>query len=171
MDGEVWWAAVHGVAKSRRRLSDFPFTFHFHALEKERATHSSVLAWRIPGTGEPGGPPSMGSHRVGHDWSEAAAAYSLCYTMYSFLICIYLFTFGCAGSLLLTWLSLVVASRGNSSCAAGASLCSGSSCCGSQAVARRLGSCVARRLSCSATCGMFPGQEWNPCPLHWQVDS
>ena len=60
-------AAVHGVAKSRTRLSDFTFTFHFHALEKEMAAHSSVLAWRIPGTGEPGGLPSMGSHRVGHD--------------------------------------------------------------------------------------------------------
>ena len=58
---------VHGVAKSQTRLSDFTFTFHFHALEKEMATHSSVLAWRIPGTGEPGGPPSMGSHRVGHN--------------------------------------------------------------------------------------------------------
>ena len=61
MDGGAWWAAVHGVAKSRARLSDFTFTFHFHALEKEMATHSSVLAWRIPGTGEPGGLPSMGS--------------------------------------------------------------------------------------------------------------
>ena len=58
MDGEIWWAAVHGVAKSGTRLSDFPFTFHFHALEKEMATHSSVLAWRIPGTAEPGGLPS-----------------------------------------------------------------------------------------------------------------
>ena len=67
MDGGAWWAAVHGVAKSRARLSDFTFTFHFHALEKEMATHSSVLAWRIPGTGEPGGLPSMGLHRVGHD--------------------------------------------------------------------------------------------------------
>ena len=67
MDGGAWWAAVHGVAKSRRRLSDFTFTFHFHALEKEMATHSSVLAWRIPGMGQPGGLPSMGSHRVGHD--------------------------------------------------------------------------------------------------------
>ena len=67
MDEGAWWAAVHGVAKSQARLSDFTFTFHFHALEKEMATHSSVLAWRIPGTGEPGGPPSMGSHRVGHD--------------------------------------------------------------------------------------------------------
>ena len=66
-DGGPWWAAVHGVAKSQTRLSDFTFTFHFHALEKEMATHSSVLAWRIPGTGEPGGLPSMGSHRVGHD--------------------------------------------------------------------------------------------------------
>ena len=61
MDGGAWWTAVHGVAKSRTRLSDFTVTFHFHALEKEMATHSSVLAWRIPGTGEPGGLPSMGS--------------------------------------------------------------------------------------------------------------
>ena len=67
MDGGARWAAVHGVARSRTRLSDFTFTFHFYALEKERATHSSVLAWRIPGTGEPGGLPSMGSHRVGQD--------------------------------------------------------------------------------------------------------
>ena len=67
MDGGAWWAAVHGVTKSRTGLSDFPFTFHFHALEKEMATHSSVLAWRIPGTAEPGGLPSMGLHRVGHD--------------------------------------------------------------------------------------------------------
>ena len=67
MDGGAWWAAVHGVTKSRTRLSDFTFAFHFHALEKAMATHSSVLAWRIPGTGEPGGLPSMGSHRVGHD--------------------------------------------------------------------------------------------------------
>ena len=67
MDGGAWWAAVHGVAKSQTRLSDFTFTFHFHALEKEIATHSSVLAWRIPGAGEPGGLPSLGSHRVGHD--------------------------------------------------------------------------------------------------------
>ena len=74
MDGGAWWATVHGVARSRTRLSDFTFTFHFHALEKAMATHSSVLAWRIPGTGEPGGLLSMGSHRVGHDWSNLAAA-------------------------------------------------------------------------------------------------
>ena len=74
MDGGAWKAAVHGVAKSLTQLSDFTFTFHFHALEKEMATHSKVLAWRIPGTGEPGGLPSMGSHRVGHDWSDLAAA-------------------------------------------------------------------------------------------------
>ena len=73
-DGGAWKAAVHGVAKSQIGLSDFPFTFHFHALEKEMATHSSVLAWRIPGTGKPGGLPSLGSHRVGHDWSDLAAA-------------------------------------------------------------------------------------------------
>ena len=74
MDRGAWKAAVHGVAKSWARLSDFTFTFHFHALEKEMATHSSVLAWRIPGTGEPGGLQSMGSHRVGHDCIDLAAA-------------------------------------------------------------------------------------------------
>ena len=74
MDGGAWWAAVHGVAKSQAGLSDFTFTFHFHALEKEMATHASVLAWRIPGTGEPGGLPSMASCRVGHDCSDLAAA-------------------------------------------------------------------------------------------------
>ena len=67
VDGGAWWAAVHEVAKSRTRLSNFTFTFHFHALDKEMATHSSVLAWRIPGIGQPGGLPSVGSHRVGHD--------------------------------------------------------------------------------------------------------
>ena len=67
MDGGAWWAAVHKVAKSQTRPSDFTFTFHFHALEKEMATHSSVLAWRIPGTEEPGGLPSMGLHRVRHN--------------------------------------------------------------------------------------------------------
>ena len=67
MDGGAWWAAVHGVAKSQTRLSDFTFTFHFHALEKEIVTHSSVHAWRIPRTGEPGWLPSMGLYRVGHD--------------------------------------------------------------------------------------------------------
>ena len=67
MDRGAWCTAVHGVGKSRTRLSDFTFTFHCHALEKEMATHSSVLAWRIPGTGEPGVPQSIGSHRVGHD--------------------------------------------------------------------------------------------------------
>ena len=66
-DRGAWWAAVHGVTKSRTRLSNFTFTFHFHALEMKMSTHSSVLAWRIPGTGEPGGLPSMGSHRVRHD--------------------------------------------------------------------------------------------------------
>ena len=72
MDGGAWWAAVHGIAKSRTQLSDFTLFFHFHALEKEMATHSSVLAWRIPGMGEPGGLPSMGSHTVGHNWSDLA---------------------------------------------------------------------------------------------------
>ena len=67
MDGGAWWAAVHGVAKSQTQLSGFPFTFHFHALEKEMATHSNILVWRIPGTEESSGLLSMGSHRVGHD--------------------------------------------------------------------------------------------------------
>ena len=74
MDGGAWWAAVHGVTKSWARLSDFTFIFHFHALELKMVTHSSVLAWRIPGMGEPGGLPYMGLHRVRHDWSNLAAA-------------------------------------------------------------------------------------------------
>ena len=73
MDGGAWKAAVHGVAEGWTRLSNFTLTFHFHALEKEMATHSSVLARRIPGTGEPGGLPSMGLQRVGHDRSDLAA--------------------------------------------------------------------------------------------------
>ena len=78
LDGGAWWAAVHGVAKRRTRLSDFTFTFHFHALEKEMTTHSGVLAWRISGTVEPGGLLSMGLHRVGHDWRHLAAAAASC---------------------------------------------------------------------------------------------
>ena len=85
MDGGAWQAAVHGVVKSQTWLSEFTFTFHFHALEKEMATHSSVLAWRIPGTGEPGGLPSMGSHRVRHDWSDLAAAAAADYILYDIL--------------------------------------------------------------------------------------
>ena len=80
MEGGAWKAAVHGVHEGRTRLSDLTFTFHFHALEKEMATHSSILALRIPGMGEPGGLPSMESHRVGHDWSDLAAAAAV-YTM------------------------------------------------------------------------------------------
>ena len=76
MNGGAWWATVHGVTKSWTRLSDFTFTFHFHALEKEMATHSSVLAWRIPGTGEPGGLMSMGSHRVRHDWVTSLSLFT-----------------------------------------------------------------------------------------------
>ena len=74
MDGGAWWAAVHGVSKSWTQLSDFTLTSRFHALEKEMATHSSILAWRIPGTGKPGGLPSMGLHSVGHDSSDLAVA-------------------------------------------------------------------------------------------------
>ena len=80
MEGGAWKAAVHGVREGQTRLSDLTFTFHFHALEKEMATHSSILPLRIPGTGEPGGLPSMESHRVGHDWSDLAAAAAV-YTM------------------------------------------------------------------------------------------
>ena len=78
MDVRAWKAAVHGVAEGRTRLSDFTFTFHFHALEKEVATHSSVLAWRIPRMGKPDGLLSMESHRVGHNWSDLAAAAAAC---------------------------------------------------------------------------------------------
>ena len=100
MDGRAWWAAVHGVTKSRTQLSDFTLTFHSHALEKEMTTHSSVLAWRISGTEEPGRLPSMGSHRVGHDWSDLAAAeqwyrafcmftgHSYIYTMFVQIFCL-----------------------------------------------------------------------------------
>ena len=113
MDGGAWWAAVHGVAKSRTRLSNFTFMFHLHALEKEMATHSSALAWRIPGTREPGGLPSMGSHRVGHDWSDLAAAAAPVLVGRFFtteppgkpgksIFCCFVFCFfGCAGSSLL----------------------------------------------------------------------
>ena len=76
MDGGAWWVVLHGVMKSRTRLSAFTFTFHFHALEKEIARHSSVFAWRIPGMEEPGGLPSMGLHRVGHNRRELAAGAS-----------------------------------------------------------------------------------------------
>ena len=74
MDRGAWWATVHAVAKSQTQLSNFTFSFHFHALETDMATHSSILAWRIPGTEDPGGLPSIGSHRVGHDLSDLAAA-------------------------------------------------------------------------------------------------
>ena len=103
MDGGPWWAAVHAVVKSQTQLSDFSFTFHFHALEKEMATHSSVLAWRIPGTGEPGGLPSMGSQRVGHDWSDlAAAAAMLDVNYYGFHIVSRVYTISVASLLMLT---------------------------------------------------------------------
>ena len=91
----AWWAAVHGVARSRTWLRDFTFTFHFDVLEKEMTTHSIVLAWRIPGLGEPGGLPSMGSHRVGYDWSDLVAAAAEFYVMQLYVIY----------SLKLTWLN------------------------------------------------------------------
>ena len=90
LDGGAWWTAVHGVATSWTWLSSFTFTFHFHALEEEVATHSSVLAWRIPGMGAPGGLLSMGSYRVGHNWSDlAAAAAAAYYCHHSFVPMIY----------------------------------------------------------------------------------
>ena len=95
-DGGAWWAAVHGVARSWTRLSDFNLTFHFYALEREMATHSSVLAWRIPGTGEPGGLPSLGSHRVGHNWSDLAAVVNLKLAKWMFIcVCVCVCVFGC----------------------------------------------------------------------------
>ena len=90
MDGGAWWTTVHGAAKSQTRLSDFTFTFHFHALEKEMATHPSVLAWRIPRTRETGGLPSMGSHRVGHDWSDLAVAVAVVLEVRFLIAVIYL---------------------------------------------------------------------------------
>ena len=98
MDGAAWWAAVHGVAKSRIRLSDFTFTFHFDTLEKEMATHSSVLGWRIPGMGEPGGLPSMGSHRVGHDLSDLAAAVVANDIQLKKYLLLFIHSFGCTRS-------------------------------------------------------------------------
>ena len=89
LDGGALWAAVHGVAEGQTRLSDFTFTFHFHSLEEEMAPYSSTPAWRIPGMGEPGGLLSMGSHRVGHDWSDLAAAALISYWIY-ILICGYI---------------------------------------------------------------------------------
>ena len=83
MNGGACWAAVHEATKSQTRLSDFAFTFHFHELEKEMATDSSVLAWRLPGMGEPGGLPSMGSHRVGHDRRDLAAALAMSLMLFS----------------------------------------------------------------------------------------
>ena len=91
MDGGAWKAAVHGVTKSQTWLSDFTFTFHLHALEKGMATHSSVLAWRIPGMGELGGMPSMGSHRVGHDWLKYS--WLTMFQVHSKVIQLYIYTY------------------------------------------------------------------------------
>jgi len=105
MDRGAWWAAVHGVARSRTWLSNFTFTFHFHALEKEMATHSSVHAWRIPGTGELGGLPTMRSHRVGYDWSDLAAAAAY----FHFILYLILFrTDFCQGLIMISSLSKLV---------------------------------------------------------------
>ena len=109
MDRGAWWAAVHGVTRSQTWLSDFPFTFHFHALEQEMAMHSSVLAWRIPGTQEPSGLPSMGSHRVGHDRSNLAAAVATAadlgkaidFHMLAFIMCYCTTFFHCLSSIFL----------------------------------------------------------------------
>ena len=96
MDGGALRAAVHAVVKSRTGRSDFTFTLPFRALEKEMSTHSSVLAWRIPGTGEPGGLPSMGVHRVGHDWSDlAAAAYTRTHTILCICVSVRLYKYVC----------------------------------------------------------------------------
>ena len=119
MDGGAWWAADHGVARSRTRLSDFTLTFHFHALEKERATHSIVLAWRIPGMAESGGLPSMGSHRVGHDWSDlaaAAAAKRFLFLAPGDLGCALAWVCGWERCFLLRWDSLAVQNSRDLSC-------------------------------------------------------
>ena len=128
MDGGAWKAAVHGVAEGWTWLSDFTSTFHFHALEKEMATHSSVLAWRIPGMGHPGGLPSMGSHRVGRDWSDLAAMDSykqcvcvcvlvtqLCPTLWDPMDCSLpgSFVFGILQARILEWVAISF-SRGSS---------------------------------------------------------
>ena len=86
MDGGAWCAAVHGVERGPTQLGDFTFTFHFRALEREMATHSSVLAWRIPGMGEPGGLPSVGSHRVGHDWSDLVVVVVVGIEIFEFIL-------------------------------------------------------------------------------------
>ena len=107
----AWWAAIHGVAKSRTWLSDFTFTFPFHALEKEMATHSSVLAWRIPGTGEPSGLPSMGSHRVGHDWSDLAVQFSFLLLMTAVQLSLFVQVASCPHGL--SWDSKLLIKLGN----------------------------------------------------------
>ena len=102
MDRGAWRAAVHGVTESQARLSDFTFPFHFHSLEKEMATHSSILAWRIPGTEEPSRLPSMGSHRVGNNWSNLAAAAATMFVTFWFDLSCYLtniFTYSCCDNI------------------------------------------------------------------------
>ena len=106
MDGGAWWATVHGVAKSQTRLSDFTFTFHFPALEKEMVTHSSVLAWRIPGTAEPGGLLSMGSHRIRHDLRDLAAAAAAAALHLLSRLCCCTLSFGLRESWPYCWASL-----------------------------------------------------------------
>ena len=111
MDAGAWCAAVHGVTKSQTRLSAFTFTFHFHALEKEMTTHYSLLAWRIPGMAEPGGLPSMGSHRVGHDRSDlaaAAAAFLMVQLSYLYLTALKTITLTIQMSLLFNMLAMFV---------------------------------------------------------------
>jgi len=111
MDRGAWWAAVHGVANSWTRLSDFTFTVHFHALEKEMATQSSVLAWRLPGAGEPGGLLSVGLHRIRHNWSDLAAAYTVSCHLQILTILLLPFHFGCLSFLflaLLLWFRFVI---------------------------------------------------------------
>ena len=98
MDGGAWKAAVHGVAEGRTGLSEFTFTFHFHALEREMAIHFSILAWRVPGMGEPGGLPSMGLHRVGHDWSDLAVAAYIKWCIERVFLLIYFFSIHCVMS-------------------------------------------------------------------------
>ena len=110
MDRGAWWAAVHGVVKSQTRLSDFTFNFHFHASEKEMSTHSSDLAWRIPGMAEPDGLLSMGLHRIGHDWSNLAAAAAVLLERWIFIVRLVLFwTFFILILLSIKWEAKIIA--------------------------------------------------------------
>ena len=148
-------------------IDEFTFTCHFHALEKDMATHSSVLAWRIPGTGEPGGLMSMGSHRVGHDWSNLAAVAAAVFHCKDIHEC-NLFTLGLPWVIVAVHrLSLVAVSRVYSALWCTGFSCSNASCCWAQSLGHGGSLVVVWGLSCSTACGIFPYQGSNLYPLHW----